>query len=378
MEDLDSTFGVLFVGFMFSSAFYGCMFFQTYVFYTRYPNEDAYTKGVVALLSTADTVATGLISHTMYQYLINDFTVSFDQLNVLRTFTTAFALTNTEILLVQLFYVYRTWSLNKRRPFLPAVMSAFSISSFVFAVAAAVQMSEQTLFIDIVGSKVEILAGLNEGLATLCSIMIVCSQYYYLRPSRQPGMKASDDWFDIGVLHLLSRGTVFMIMQLVLLLTLLAIPHHFVWVCFHFIIGKVYTNSLLAMLNSRTPFRGRGLNEEESLNTRSRSTGVGASVIGSNSTPLSGSESGSGHRKSPGSPGLSLSHLQIDSKGGRSVATELDVMPSSAGDDSSKKSMLNADEDPYSSTPELTLKPTVVEDTWVNTANPPSTDRAVA
>ncbi|THH31478.1 hypothetical protein EUX98_g2705 [Antrodiella citrinella] len=45
----------------------------------------------------------------MYQYLINDFNVSFDRLNVLRTFITALALTNAEVLFVQSFYAQRIW-----------------------------------------------------------------------------------------------------------------------------------------------------------------------------------------------------------------------------------------------------------------------------
>lgn len=337
--DLDATFGVLFIGFMFASAFYGCAFFQCYVFYTRYPSEHAYTKGVVGLLCSADTVVTGLLSHTMYEYLINNFTISFDSLNVLRTFITALALTNSEMLLVQLFYAYRTWILSERRPAIPVLIAAISFASFALAISAAVQMSKQLLFVDIITSNVELLAGLSAGLSTLCNILIVSTQYFFLQPKRQPGRKIQEGWFDIGVLHILSRGTLFMIVQLALLLTYVIIPRQYVWLCFHILIGKVYTNCLLAMLNSRSPYRGRGLNEEENLNTRSRSTGVSASQTASPS-----------QFPNPGSP------LNISSKGGRSMTMELDVVPSRSdiGGDYTSKSIMGDDD--FDSTPELSHK----------------------
>lgn len=73
----------------------------------------------------------------------------------------------------------------------------------------------------------------------------------------------------------------------------------------------VYTNSLLAMLNSRHPYHGRGLNEEESLNTRSRSIDVNTSR--SIAGPGGGTVGDDGQRKSTlfTSP---VSPLNIDSK----------------------------------------------------------------
>lgn len=72
------------------------------------------------------------------------------------------------------------------------------------------------------------------------------------------------------------------------------------------------------MLNSRHPYHGRGLNEEESLNTRGRSIGVNASR--SIAGPGGGSVGGDGQRKSTlfTSP---VSPLNIDAKVRLSLAS---------------------------------------------------------
>ncbi|KAH8104597.1 hypothetical protein BXZ70DRAFT_597780 [Cristinia sonorae] len=334
MNSPDATFGVLFIGFMLSSALYGCSIFQSYLFYTRYPSENAYLKALVSILFAVDTAFTGLLSRTMYQYLINDFIVPFDHLDVLRTFVTSLTLTNTEMLLVQLyvfivtilpirlnlvisFYAYRTWSINEHRPALPALLSLMAVVSFALAIETAIQMSKQTLLIYIVTSRIELLAGLSAGLATLCNIIIVGTQYFYLHPSRQPAMKVQHGWFDNGILHLFTRGVLFTALQLVLLLTFIVLPRQYVWVCFHFIIGKVYANSVLIMLNSRVSYYGRGLSEEDSLKTRSRPS----------SGPRRRSGSGQG-----GFRGLTVPSMpsDVDSKAGKNVTMDLGTTPSNS------------------------------------------------
>ncbi|KAJ3490656.1 hypothetical protein NLI96_g1280 [Meripilus lineatus] len=143
--------------------------------------------------------------------------------------------------------------------------------------------SRQSLFAYIVTSRVKLYLGLTLGLASLCDVVIVASQYYFLRPARRPSIKLPESWFDISILHVLSRGTAFTILQLVGLVTFLATPTQFIWVLFHFLVTKVYANSLLAMYDRHLCFavRHSGVSRSAfSLSARGISRGIHIDTLG--------------------------------------------------------------------------------------------------
>ncbi|KAL1742370.1 hypothetical protein HDZ31DRAFT_43409 [Schizophyllum fasciatum] len=64
------TVGALLVGGIISTVFYGILFGQTCVYFTRYPDDSIWLKGVVAAVGLAQTANVALFTHALWHYLV--------------------------------------------------------------------------------------------------------------------------------------------------------------------------------------------------------------------------------------------------------------------------------------------------------------------
>ncbi|PCH40272.1 hypothetical protein WOLCODRAFT_143002 [Wolfiporia cocos MD-104 SS10] len=283
VSELNATFGVLLIGFIFAVTLYGLTFFQTYIYYSRFPSDAALSKYTIGVIWAVDTATTTLLSHTLYYYLITSFMAPFDELDITKTFIAENALAAFGIFLVQVFYAYRIYTVNGKNPLTPAVISFLALVNLVLGIAAAAKISTRPLFYNFVDHIIEVLTGIQYGLSTLCDIIIVLSLFAYLNQSRYPSMKTIEGWYEYLAVYFINRGTCFTILQLASLIVFVAIPKQQVWILFHFVTSKTYINSLLLMLNFRNVYKGRGVDEEESLNQRNLNASGG--LTSSSRTP---------------------------------------------------------------------------------------------
>ncbi|TFK83814.1 hypothetical protein K466DRAFT_647466 [Polyporus arcularius HHB13444] len=277
-DDLSKTFGVLLLGFIFCVVLYGLTFFQTYIYYTRFPSDHFGTKWTVGVLWAVDTAATTLISHTIYHYLITSFMLAYSQLVTTKTFLAAQALDVLLALIVQLFYAHRVFTITDKRPAIPAVISAISAAGCALSIAGIAQSAQETLFVDLITSRVRLLRGVGSALALASDFVIVAAMFYHMQPARNPGMARANGLYEKIVVYGFNRGTAFTAVQALSMIVLLTTGRRPAWVLVGWVACKFYANSLLAMLNFRNTHRGRGVNEEDSLNqnasNRSRSLSV--------------------------------------------------------------------------------------------------------
>jgi len=129
----------------------------------------------------------------------------------------------------------------------------------------------------------EIVAGISQGFAALANIMIVIALSIFLRPSRNPRMRPPEGCFDQFVTYFINRGVCVTIVQLAYMCVFVAMPSQQIWILFHLIVSKLYVNTLLAMLNSREVAHGRGINEEESVASLRKGSGMTTSSDGTRS-----------------------------------------------------------------------------------------------
>ncbi|KAI0373887.1 hypothetical protein BV20DRAFT_989016 [Pilatotrama ljubarskyi] len=294
-SELTATFGVLLIGFIFTVTLYGLTFFQTYIYYTRFPADQKATKYIVGLLWAVDTAVTTLLSHTIYRYLITDFMIPFSQLMTTRTFIAEEALSVFLALVVQCYYAFRIWTVSGRRPLIPLLIVILAMGAFAFDLASAAQMTNQSLFAQVVSKSVKLTKGICWGLSVAADILIATLMHWYLRPSRYPEMTTPEGWYETVVVYGVNRGVFFAIFQTTSLVTLVTMPNQQVWILFHWVGSKIYINSILSMLNFRNTHRGRGVPEESSVNQHARGssgrTGTYTSRSGGSAGPLETSHS---------------------------------------------------------------------------------------
>ncbi|OCH85749.1 hypothetical protein OBBRIDRAFT_285660 [Obba rivulosa] len=290
-HELNQTFGVLLIGFVFAVTIYGLTFFQAYMYYSRFPADSFFTRATISVLWAVDTATTTLLSHTTYYYLITSFMASFSELDMTRTFVAEYALATFAISLVQLFYASRIWKVNPKSPVLPAIVATLASAALVLGLVAAVKISEQAWFAHFITPGLRIVIAIQDALFIANDLLIVSTLCYLLQPERNPGMKVPKDKFQTFVVYTFNRGICFTFAHIVTLVIFAAMPYNQtweqVWVLFHFSLSKVYINSLLSMLNFRNSFRGRGVDEEESLNQHhTKTTGsITASIAPSGGAP---------------------------------------------------------------------------------------------
>nr|VWP01046.1 Uncharacterized protein [Ganoderma boninense] len=281
-DDLASTFGVLLIGFIFSVVLYGLTFFQTYIYYTRFPADHMGTKALVGALWLVSHFAVVKVFTLprAYRYLITDFMTAFNQLNTTQTFIAEEVLSTVLIVAVQCYYAFRLWSVaNKRLP-IPVFIVILALVSGVLNLIGIVNIARQDLFFEIVTNSVKVFRGIGLGIAVAADIVIVGAMFWCMQPSRNPGMAKPEGFYENAIVYCFNRGTVFTVIQILFLIIFLALPHSQGWIVLGWVTSKVYVNSFLAMLNFRNTHRGRGVHEEDSLNqaASNRSGTIGVPV----------------------------------------------------------------------------------------------------
>ncbi|KAI0801895.1 hypothetical protein BC629DRAFT_150904 [Irpex lacteus] len=246
-HELDSTLGVLFIGFMLSTVLYGLSTFQMHVYFTRYPRDGRRTKALVLLiwsdicrsalsggqlthtfLRVIDTTASTLISRMQYYYLIDRFAASFQELEItkyVRSHTYSLFLAHSwssvllaenvlaglAVLIVHLFYAFRVWTVSHKSPTLSGIILATAVASFVFSIISTAKLTKQQFMAELLTPEIELMLGLTSGCSIISNLFIVGGQAYYLRPSRRPHIKSPTNLLSRAVFILATRGTAFTI-----------------------------------------------------------------------------------------------------------------------------------------------------------------------
>ncbi|KAJ7876810.1 hypothetical protein B0H13DRAFT_2548126 [Mycena leptocephala] len=250
---LEDSLGVLYIGYVFAAVGYGFTFFQSYLYYTRYPKDRWLVQATVLSLCTLDTAMSILSSHTLYYYLVTLFALPIgpEEATTLKSFyrpslSALYKGSPLETLHVSpslrftpnsSFYAIRIWQVSQN-PVLAVSTILVSIAGAALGIATTVVMLRNPLFANFSEDHIKAVISTGQGLRG------------------KPSM-----WDPIT--YLLASGVAGTVAQLICFVTFLALPKKYLWIIFHFLSSRVFINGLLLMLNSRTVSRGRGFYEEE-------------------------------------------------------------------------------------------------------------------
>jgi hypothetical protein len=249
---------------------YGFTFFQTYVYFSRYPKDHWSVKSTVAALCLIDTATSALVSQALYFYLITLFPFAIGLVDATSTFCAEISLATLAIFIVQVYYATRIRSLSNSK-FLFGAIIMTSSAAFVLGLVMAAQMFQHRAFARLAIPHIQAVAASSQALTFISGFLTMGSLFFYLQPSRRPSMKPLDTWFDKCVAYTVTRGSIATVVQLAYLLVFTSMPDKFVWMPFHLAASKLYINSLLTMLNLRDVIHGQGVNEEETLSSQRKS-----------------------------------------------------------------------------------------------------------
>ncbi|KAF8883458.1 hypothetical protein BD779DRAFT_873040 [Infundibulicybe gibba] len=242
---------------MFNWWIFGILIIQCYIYRLNFQNDDKHLKALVYTLLFLETVQTMLSTADAFHW----FAFGFGNMDSLAEYFLANfdtpILGSIIALIVQLVFCGRIWALSQSK-ILSGVIALFSVAQIVGGIG-----------IGVVNQKLRIVVNFQDrglvyiilwlGGSAITDKLIAVSLTYLLLKSRSRAKQAND--IILRVVRLtVETNTLTATMAIVALSTMvipsIAPPKTTIFMCPCYILGKLYSNTLMTMLNNRTFVRG--------------------------------------------------------------------------------------------------------------------------
>jgi len=204
-----------------------------------------------------DTLHLTLISHSMYYYLISNFDNPPALASAVWSFNAEVSVNGLIGLIVECFFARRLLRLSggsRVGYFLAGLVCFLSLIHFGLGVFFTERLFALGLF-----SKFPELTWITKvglGSAAACDLIIAVGLCWYLYQSRT-GYRKTDSLIVTLMLYTLNCGLLTGIGAAMVVITFSVFPTTLFFMAFFWILGKLYCNSCVAMLNSRQALRGK-------------------------------------------------------------------------------------------------------------------------
>ncbi|KAJ7087187.1 hypothetical protein B0H15DRAFT_302035 [Mycena belliarum] len=253
MATVDNTMGSALLGVIGAAGLYGVSCVQTWCYYNRYGATDVwYIKALVGIVFVFDSVHQALISHTVYWYVITNYSNPAALETLVWSILLEVLFNGLIGLIVQGFLTMRVWRLSNKNIPLTAIAVSLVLGEFGCSVAFTIQSLKLQTW-----QELGELKGLSMSVNVLGAVsdfVIAVILVFYLRRSRT-GFKKSDTMISKLIMFSVSTGLLTAVCALASLVSILVWGQTLIYVAFYFSLGRLYFNSVLATLNARKDIR---------------------------------------------------------------------------------------------------------------------------
>ncbi|OSC99561.1 hypothetical protein PYCCODRAFT_1438124 [Trametes coccinea BRFM310] len=253
---LGSTSGAVLLGTIFGSMLYGLVLYQTYKYYRLYPKDRIALKSLVCIIAVMETIHNALWILVCYEYFVVNF---FNPLNLLRThwyvqLTVPFS--GFTPLVAQIFYACRLYYLGTEIKYrlIVAATVVIMLSDFGWDIAGTILVFHAKTLADF--SHSSWIVSVSSGHLVVGDTLIAATLIYVLRQNRT-GFRRTDSVLDLLVMYTINSGLLIMISALFTFAFALRDPNNLIYAGISIVGVKLYSNSALAMLNSRRHLSSR-------------------------------------------------------------------------------------------------------------------------
>ncbi|KJA20882.1 hypothetical protein HYPSUDRAFT_769358 [Hypholoma sublateritium FD-334 SS-4] len=187
--------------------------------------------------------------HVLYVYLINNF---FNPLQLLRSIWSAnvlFAITGSIVLIVHVSYATRIYYVSGKKLPIPIFITFISLGNFSLGWALMAVIFEHPIISSITGTADDMGKAVFIS-AAVTDIIIAGTLSYYLNQART-GIKQTDKMIDGLMMYTINNGILTSLFSIVSLILVFTFPNDLYSLAVSQVIGKLYSNSLMATFNSR-------------------------------------------------------------------------------------------------------------------------------
>ncbi|KAI6112378.1 hypothetical protein EDD17DRAFT_1760232 [Pisolithus thermaeus] len=243
--------GPIITGAVLSGVLYGSATVQAYLYYQRFPRDNWKVKSLVAFQITIQTIHLAFMIAGMWVMVVTDYADP-QELSVLPKPTVVTIILCSPIALaVQGYFVLRVYRLSEQ-PLLLLLGGLLAVSKctlhLVFGVAAYIVRDVVPLVQNwgwcITGFLV---------LSISCDTLIATALSHHLK-LRKTGFDRTSRVIDRMIMYTLATGLITSATELAEAICFWTMDYNYVWMGLYVVESGLYTNSLLAALNSRTLF----------------------------------------------------------------------------------------------------------------------------
>jgi hypothetical protein len=251
--DIPKTFGALLVGGLFASLLSGFVVTQVIVYFKLYPADRARLKILVLAIWCLDTCHTICIWLSLWSYFIENYG-NLPEINMIH-WSLALSVLFPAILtfLVHIFFAHRIFMLSKRNYILTVPIVILAVLRLVSASVTTAFMLRLHTFSRF-KQDVRFIFTTGLALSTTVDVIITASLFVLLQTSRT-GMATLDVIIDTLIRYTFETSSLTCAGTIASMLCWTIIPGNLVFMGLHFVIGKLYANSLLVALNTRETIR---------------------------------------------------------------------------------------------------------------------------
>ncbi|KIM64150.1 hypothetical protein SCLCIDRAFT_23747 [Scleroderma citrinum Foug A] len=244
MVDVPATFGALLIGAFIATALSGVVTTQVLLYMKLFPIDEASTKAIVAAVWTLDTGHTCLVLASIWIYFIQFYGESTRIDEIPKTLAITIQLTAILTFIVHCFYSRRIHKVSRGdwRITLPILIFAFlRLCSATLCTAEMIHTKTFTSF----RANFRWLFTLGLALSCLVDILISVFLTYALQSNRRASTSL-DHVINSVILYTLETGSLTGAATVISMIFWLVMPYNLIFMGMHFVISKLYANSLLA------------------------------------------------------------------------------------------------------------------------------------
>ncbi|KAF8076043.1 hypothetical protein FPV67DRAFT_394874 [Lyophyllum atratum] len=257
---VDNTMGASLIGVICAAILYGVSCVQTWYYFDKYPKDVWYIKALVGGVWIFDSVHQGLISHTVYTYVITNFNNPAILDDMVWSILLEVLFNGFIGFFVQGFLALRVWRLSGRNVPLMVVTVGLVVAEFGCSVAFTIQSMKLVTWAQLAQLK-----GLSMAvniLAAVTDALIAGALCFFLHRSRT-GFRKSDTMISKLIMFTVSTGVLTSICAIASLVSIIVWGQTLIYVAFYFSLGRLYSNSVLATLNARQAIRELGEDSDD-------------------------------------------------------------------------------------------------------------------
>jgi len=282
--DVKTTLGAVLVGGLLCGVLTGVVFMQALVYFQLYPVDKPRIKFMVILVWTLDAIHTAMVFASNWIYLMSHYADPAISDTIPWTMGLTIFFTALITFLVHCFWAHRVYMLSKKNWFITAPILVLAFVRLGAAMVSTIKMISGGSF-SIFTRRYGWVFTLGLSASSVLDVLISGALFHFLGQSRT-GFSSMDQVINSLSLYSIECGLVPCVFTLSTLICWITMPRNLVFLGLHFIISKLYANSLLATLNARARIRARSVRSGEDhpvpmplfVNTGHRGVGITSDV----------------------------------------------------------------------------------------------------